>query len=187
MNFIFQETSIPGILVIEPKTFVDGRGFFLEYYNKEAFAKNGFHEEFLQDNHSRSKKGVIRGLHFQINPAPMGKLVKCVRGKIFDVGVDLRKASPTFGKWHGEILSGENHKMLYLPSGFAHGFLSLEDDTDVTYKCTGLYNPENERAIIWNDPEIGIKWPLDQIKEVIISGKDKKHPTLKSACNFIDF
>ena len=180
-KFKFTPTPIPGILIIEPKAFADDRGFFMEFYNQDGFAENGFKEIFVQDNHSRSKKGVIRGLHYQINPYPMGKLVKCARGKIFDAGVDIRKGSPTFGKWFGEILSGENHKMLYFPPGFAHGFLSLDDGTEVIYKCTGLFNAASERAIIWNDPEIGIKWPLEQVKEVVVSERDRKHPGLKDA------
>ncbi|MGB9613659.1 MAG: dTDP-4-dehydrorhamnose 3,5-epimerase, partial [Candidatus Margulisiibacteriota bacterium] len=137
-KFKFTNAPIPGILIIEPHPFFDQRGFFMEYYNKEEFVKYGFTEVFVQDNHSRSKKGVIRGLHYQIHPYPMGKLVKVVRGKIFDVGVDIRKGSPTFGQWFGDYLSGENHKMLYFPPGFAHGFLALEDDTEVIYKCTGV-------------------------------------------------
>lgn len=185
-KFIFTSAPIPGILIIEPKVFSDDRGFFMEFFNRDGFAQFGFKEPLLQLNHSRSKKGVIRGLHYQIYPSPMGKLVKCVSGKIFDVGVDIRKGSPYFGKWYGEILSGENHKMLYFPPGFAHGFLSLEDGTEVIYACTGVYSAENERAIIWNDPDIGIAWPLDQVEKVIISERDQKHPQLKNAeTNFI--
>lgn len=185
-KFKFTKAPIEGILIIEPKVFNDDRGFFMEFYNIDEFAKNGFAEKFIQDNHSRSKKGVIRGLHYQIHPYAMGKLVKCASGKIFDVGVDIRKGSPTFGKWYGEILSGENHKMLYFPPGFAHGFLSLEDGTEVIYKCTGVFNAESERAIIWNDPDIGIKWPLDMVEKVIVSERDSKHPRLKDAeTNFV--
>jgi dTDP-4-dehydrorhamnose 3,5-epimerase len=185
-KFNFANASIPGILIIEPRAFSDDRGFFMEYYNIDEFKSNGFNEIFIQDNHSRSRKGVIRGLHYQIHPSPMGKLVKCVRGKIFDVGVDIRKGSPAFGRWHGEILSGENHKMLYFPPGMAHGFLSLEDGTEVIYKCTGVYSTERERAIIWNDPDIGIKWPVDLVDKVIVSERDGKHPRLKDAeSNFI--
>lgn len=180
IKFKFTNAPISEILIIEPKAFEDSRGFFMEFYNKDGFAENGFNEVFIQDNHSRSKKGVIRGLHYQIPPAPMGKLVKVVHGKIFDVGVDIRKGSATFGKWYGEVLSGENHKMLYFPPGFAHGFLSLEDETEVIYKCTGVFSPANERAILWNDPEIGIKWPLELVKEVIVSERDQKHPGLNA-------
>jgi dTDP-4-dehydrorhamnose 3,5-epimerase len=181
IKFKFSKVFIDGILIIEPKAFEDDRGFFMEYYNKEGFAENGFTEIFVQDNHSRSKKGVIRGLHYQINPAPMGKLVKVVKGKIFDVGVDVRRGSPTYGKWYGEILSEENKKMIYFPPGFAHGFLSLTDGTEVIYKCTGMFSAENERAIIWNDPDIGITWPLDQVSKAIVSDRDQKHPPLKDA------
>ena len=180
-KFKFTPTPLSGLMVIEPKVFSDNRGFFMEYYNKEGYAENGFNETFIQDNHSRSKKGVVRGMHYQIHPHPMGKLVKVVRGKIFDAGIDIRKGSPTFGKWYGEILSGENHKMLYFPPGFAHGFLCLEDNTEVVYKSTGMFDAASERAIIWNDPEVGIKWPLNEVKEVIVSEKDQKHPSLKDA------
>lgn len=185
-KFKFSKTSIDGIIIIEPTCFKDDRGFFMEFFNKEAFTENGLKLVFMQDNHSRSKKGVVRGLHYQINPSPMGKLVKVISGIIFDVGVDIRKGSPTFGMWHGEILSGENHKMMYLPPGFAHGFMALEDGTDVIYKCTELYSAKDERSILWNDPAIGIKWPLDQIKKPIVSAKDQKNPLLKDAeTNFI--
>lgn len=171
--------------MIEAKAFYDDRGYFMECYNQKDFVAAGFNEVFVQDNHSWSKKGVIRGLHYQNNPSPMGKLVRCIKGKIFDVGVDIRKGSPTFGKWYAEILSGENMKMLYFPPGFAHGFLALEDDTHVAYKCTGLYSKENESAIIWNDPDIGINWPLDQVGgRAIVSERDKVHPQLKNARAF---
>ncbi|MBU0573018.1 MAG: dTDP-4-dehydrorhamnose 3,5-epimerase [Candidatus Margulisiibacteriota bacterium] len=184
MNFKFEETSVKGVLRITPKVFADDRGFFMESYSKRGFAEAGFKEEFVQDNHSRSKKGVVRGLHYQLNPSPMGKLLKVVRGKVFDVGVDVRKGSPTFGKWYGEILSGENHTMLYFPPGIAHGFLCLEDGTEAAYKCTGLYDQKAERALLWNDPEIAIAWPLDQVGEVIVSEKDKIAPKLKYADAF---
>ena len=183
-KFKFTPAPVPGILIIEPHAFSDDRGFFMEYYNKDEFAKCGFNEIFVQDNHSRSKQGVVRGLHYQINPAAMGKLVKAVRGKIFDAGVDIRKGSATFGKWYGEVLSGENHKMLYFPPGFAHGFLCLEDNTEVIYKCTGMFSAKDERAILWNDPAIGIQWPIDQVKEVSVSDRDQKHPNLKDATVF---
>jgi len=181
-QFKFSRTNIDGVLVIEPRAFHDDRGFFMECYNLKSFEDNGFTVKFVQDNHSVSKKGVLRGLHYQLHPSPMGKLVRCLKGRIFDVGVDIRKGSPTFGKWFGDILSGENMKMIYFPPGFAHGFLSLEDDTHVYYKCTGLYSKENERAIIWNDPEIGIKWPADEVGgKIILSDRDKVHPRLKDA------
>lgn len=180
-QFRFTKTSIAGILVIEAKAFHDDRGFFMESYHMENFEDNGFKEKFVQDNLSKSKRGVLRGLHYQINPSPMGKLVSCIQGKIFDVGVDVRAGSPTFGKWFAELLSGENKKMLYFPPGIAHGFLALEDETYVAYKCSGLYSKENERAIIWNDPAIGVKWPIDQVSEVIVSERDKAHPPLSKA------
>lgn len=182
--FKFSKVEIPGILVIEPKAFHDNRGFFMECYSTRDFEANGFAKPFVQDNHSVSKKGVLRGLHYQNNPSPMGKLVRCIKGKIFDVGVDIREGSPTFGKWYGEILDDKNMKMLYFPPGFAHGFLALEDDTHVAYKCTGLYSKENESAMIWNDPEVGVKWPLEQVGgEPILSERDKVHPPLKGAIN----
>ncbi|MDD4178679.1 MAG: dTDP-4-dehydrorhamnose 3,5-epimerase [Candidatus Margulisbacteria bacterium] len=180
-NFKFSAAPLKGLLIIEPKAFADDRGFFMETYNKNSFAECGFNEVFVQDNRSRSQKGVVRGMHYQLNPAAMGKLVSVISGKIFDVGIDLRKGSPTFGKWYGETLSGENKRMLYLPPGFAHGFLALEDGTEVLYKCTGMYSPKDERTILWNDPDINIKWPIEGIKEVIVSEKDQKSPGFKSA------
>jgi dTDP-4-dehydrorhamnose 3,5-epimerase len=181
-KFTVTKSPLPGLLAIEPKVFSDDRGFFMEFYNRDSFAELGIKGPFIQDNHSRSSRGTVRGLHYQINPSPMGKLVKCIKGKIFDVGVDVRQGSPTFGKWYGETLTGDNHKMLYLPPGFAHGFLSLEDDTDVIYACTGVYTPKDERAILWNDPEIGIKWPLELVGgKALVSGKDEKNPRLKEA------
>ena len=182
--FKFSKTEIAGILVIEAKAFHDDRGFFMESYNLKDFAANGLNLKFVQDNHSLSKKGVLRGLHYQNHPSPMGKLVKVVKGRVFDVGVDIRKGSPTFGRWVGEVLSGENMKMIFFPPGTAHGFLCLEDDTHVIYKCTGLYSKENESAIIWNDPDVGIKWPLDEVGgQAILSERDKVHPQLKKAVN----
>jgi dTDP-4-dehydrorhamnose 3,5-epimerase len=185
-NFTFKKSPLPGLLIIEPRVFPDGRGFFMEFYNRDEFAQNGLTEPFVQDNHSRSRKGVVRGLHYQIKPAPMGKLVKCASGSIFDAGVDVRKGSPTFGKWYGEILTGDNHKMLYLPPGFAHGFLALDDNTEVIYACTNVYSPESERALLWNDPAVGIKWPLDKAGKVVVSDKDARSPGLKDAdTNFV--
>lgn len=184
-QFKFSKTEISGIIVIEAKAYRDDRGFFMESYNAKAFESNGFAEHFVQDNHSVSKKGVIRGLHYQINPSPMGKLVRCIKGKIFDAGVDIRKGSPTFGKWFGDYLFGDNMKMIYFPPGIAHGFLALEDDTHVYYKCTGFYSKENERAIVWDDPAIGIKWPVSEVGgKVILSDRDKLHPRLSEAEKF---
>jgi dTDP-4-dehydrorhamnose 3,5-epimerase len=180
-KFKLTSSPIPGILIIEPHAFADDRGFFMESYNRDAFAALGFKETFLQDNHSRSQKGVVRGLHYQLEPAAMGKLVSCVHGRIFDVGVDIRRGSPAFGQWYGEVLSGENHKMLYFPPGFAHGFISLEDNSDVLYKCTNVWSPEHERAIVWNDPAVGIKWPLDLAGKPLVNTKDAAAPLLKDA------
>ncbi len=174
----FTKTKIDGIVIIEPNYFPDSRGFFMESYKKSEFAANGISEEFIQDNHSKSTKGVLRGLHYQLATHPMGKLVRCIHGEIFDVGVDLRKGSPTYGQWVGEVLSEENRKMLYIPSGFAHGFYTMSEIAEVMYKCTGEYSQANERALLWRAPEVGIKWPFQG--EPILSEKDKKHPTLKN-------
>lgn len=169
-------------MVIVPRAFHDERGFFMESYNQQNFADSGFNEEFVQDNHSVSKKGVLRGMHYQIEPSPMGKLVRCIKGRIFDAGIDVRKGSPTFGQWFGEELSGENMKMIYFPPGIAHGFLTLEDDSHVYYKCTGLYSRENERAMAYDDPEVGVKWPIKEAGgNIILSAKDQAHPRLKDA------
>lgn len=182
MKFKFTKTAIEGVLIIEPRVFGDDRGFFMEYYNKDAFAEcGGFTDLFVQDNHSRSIKGVVRGLHYQLNPHPMGKLVKVAVGKVFDVGVDIRKGSKTYGKWFGDYLSDENHKMLYFPPGIAHGFMSLADRVELLYKCTGMFNAEAERGIAWDDPAIGIAWPLKEAGNVTVSDRDKKHPLLKDA------
>jgi dTDP-4-dehydrorhamnose 3,5-epimerase len=164
------ETAIAGALIIEPKVFGDPRGFFMETWNAATFAEAGLEMKFVQDNHSRSQRGVLRGLHFQ-NPSPQGKLVRVTRGAVFDVVVDIRKSSPTFGQWLGMELSEENQRMLWVPEGFAHGFLTLEDNTDFVYKCTTLFAPENEHIIAWDDPTIGVDWPLDDITP-LISEKD---------------
>jgi dTDP-4-dehydrorhamnose 3,5-epimerase len=153
----------------------------METYTRDAFEEAGLAAQFIQDNQSKSAKGVLRGLHYQINPHPMGKLVRVLRGKVFDVGVDIRKGSPTFGKHFAETLSEENRKMIYFPAGIAHGFLSLEEGSEVLYKCTGSYNKDSERGILWNDPGIGIPWPIKEVGQVILSDKDKKNPVLKSA------
>jgi dTDP-4-dehydrorhamnose 3,5-epimerase len=167
---IILECNIPGPLIIEPTVFGDDRGFFMESWNAEAFAAAGLDLNFVQDNHSRSQKGVLRGMHFQ-NPKPQGKLVRVVRGSVFDVVVDLRRPSSTFGKWTGVFLSSENKRMFWVPEGFAHGFLTLEDDTDFLYKCTAPYHPENESSLAWDDPTVGIEWPLEGI-ELKLSTKD---------------
>lgn len=153
------ECDIPGPLIIEPKVFGDDRGFFLESWNRRAFSEAGLDLDFVQDNHSRSARGVLRGLHYQ-NPRPQGKLVRVVHGRAFDVAVDIRRSSPNFRRWIGVELSAANKRSLWVPPGFAHGFLTLEDDTDFLYKCTDFYQPEFEHSLRWDDPLIGIDWPL---------------------------
>ena len=164
-------TGIADLFIVEPKVFGDDRGFFLESWNRRSFAELGLDLDFVQDNHSRSAKGVLRGLHFQ-NPNPQGKLVRVVAGRVWDVAVDLRRSSPTFGQWFGLELSARNRLMFWVPPGFAHGFVSLEDDTDFLYKCVGAYDPANEHSLMWNDPAIGITWPLEGI-EPQLSAKDQ--------------
>jgi dTDP-4-dehydrorhamnose 3,5-epimerase len=164
------ETALPGVLIIEPRVFGDARGFFMETWNAAAFAAAGLDLVFVQDNHSRSQKGVLRGLHFQ-NPGPQGKLVRVTSGAVFDVAVDLRASSPTFGRWTGVELSADNKRMFWVPEGFAHGFLTLEDNTDFLYKCTAPYAPHSEHTLAWDDPAVGIDWP-DLGMAPIISDKD---------------
>jgi dTDP-4-dehydrorhamnose 3,5-epimerase len=172
-------TSIPDVLIIEPKVFGDNRGFFFESFNQEAFNNAvGQDVQFVQDNHSRSAKGVLRGLHYQIQQ-PQGKLVRVVRGAVFDVAVDLRKSSATFGQWVGTELSEDNHRQLWVPAGFAHGFVVLSESAEFLYKTTDYYAPEFERCIIWNDPDIGINWPIDD--EPQLSGKDQQGLSLNDA------
>ncbi|HOI84441.1 MAG TPA: dTDP-4-dehydrorhamnose 3,5-epimerase [Acholeplasmataceae bacterium] len=182
MKFI--HTSINNLYVIEPNVFGDSRGWFSEAYNKSVFAKNNINIEFVQDNHSYSaQKGVLRGLHFQNDPFAQTKLVRCTKGKIWDVAVDLRKSSPTYLKWFGLELSAENHKMLLVPQGFAHGFLTLEDNTEVQYKVDNIYDKPSDRSIKYNDPQIGVQWP---VIDVILSDKDLNAPLLKdSDVNFL--
>jgi dTDP-4-dehydrorhamnose 3,5-epimerase len=173
------DTALPEVKLIEPKLFGDDRGFFLESWNARTFAEAGIDAAFVQDNHSRSARGVLRGLHYQM-VRPQGKLVRVVAGRAFDVAVDIRRSSPHFGQWVGYELSAENKRMLWVPGGFAHGFLALEDGTDFLYKCTDYYAPEHDRSIRWDDPAIGIEWPLDGI-EPILSGKDAAAPLLADA------
>ena len=155
-------TKIPGLLIIEPRVFGDERGFFFESFNEKAFAEaTGVKPSFVQDNHSKSAKGVLRGLHYQLPPKAQGKLVRVVQGEVFDVAVDIRKDSPTYGQWVGEILSADNKKQLWIPSGFAHGFLTLSDTAEFLYKTTDYWSPEHERAILWNDATLKIDWPLN--------------------------
>ena len=172
-------TLIPDVLVIEPKVHGDARGFFFESYNKSAFLEaTGLSPTIVQDNHSRSAKGVLRGLHYQIRQ-PQGKLVRVVRGSAYDVAVDIRKSSPTFGRWVGIELSEDNHRQLWVPPGFAHGFVTTSDSADFLYKATDYYAPEHERCIAWDDPEIGIEWPLDGAPS--LSAKDKAGVKLANA------
>jgi len=164
-------TKIQGLLVVEPRVFGDDRGFFLESWNRREFESLGLNIDFVQDNHSRSARGVLRGLHYQ-RPNPQGKLVRVVTGRAWDVAVDLRAGSSTYGHWVGIELSAENKRMFWVPPGFAHGFVSLADGTDFLYKCTSYYDPVNEHSLMWNDPAIGIEWPLEGI-EPKLSAKDK--------------
>ena len=177
-------TAIPDVLIIEPKVFGDARGFFYESFNQKAFNEaTGTNHQFVQDNHSRSAKGVLRGLHYQIQQ-PQGKLVRVARGAVFDVAVDIRQSSPTFGKWVGVELSEDNHRQLWVPPGLAHGFVVLSETADFLYKTTDYYAPQYERCIVWNDPDIGIDWPLAQhaIAEIHLSVKDQQGQSLKAAC-----
>lgn len=167
MNFI--PTALPEVVIVEPKVFGDSRGFFFEAYRQDRFVAAGLPGTWVQDNISRSQQNVVRGLHFQI-VQPQGKLVRCLRGTIYDVAVDVRRSSPTFGKWVGVELSGENKRALYVPIGFAHGFSVLSESADVEYKCTDLYAPQHERSLIWNDPTVGVQWPIEG--DAILSPKD---------------
>jgi dTDP-4-dehydrorhamnose 3,5-epimerase len=172
------ETSIDGMIVIEPSVFSDERGYFMESYNKEEFAKIGLDVDFVQDNESKSGKGVLRGLHFQTK-FPQGKLVRVLQGSVFDVGVDLREGSPTYGCWEGVVLSEQNKRMFFVPEGCAHGFLVVSDFAVFTYKCTNLYHPEYDSGIIYNDKDIDVKWPTENIEQIILSDKDKQLKTLR--------
>lgn len=176
------ETGIKDLIVIEPTVFGDNRGFFMESYSKKDFSEIGMDVEFVQDNHSKSKKGVLRGLHFQTQHV-QGKLVRVTAGSVLDIAVDLRKDSPTFGKHYLVELSADNKKMFYIPSGFAHGFLTLEDNTEFQYKCTDYYAPEFDSGVLWNDSDIGIEWNFEKYglsaEEILLSDKDKKQQALK--------
>ena len=178
MVFIFKKLQIPEVILVTSKSFPDKRGFFLENFKNSEFTTNGIKTKFVQDNFSHSVKGVLRGLHYQKNPKAQAKLVSALRGEIFDVAVDIRKNSPTFGQWVGEILSDENHNSLYIPEGFAHGFCVLSENADVFYKVNNEYSPENERGVLWNDPHINIMWPIDT---PILHEKDSSLPTLENA------
>ena len=178
MPFIFEKTPIEGLTVIKPRVFPDGRGFFVETYKESDFISAGITEKFVQDNHSSSVKGVLRGLHYQKNPFAQGKLVRVTRGCVWDVAVDLREKSATFGKWFGIKLDDVDRTMFYLPPGFAHGFVTLSDTAEFQYKCTAEYNKESEGGIIWNDSDLKIEWPCD---DVMVSDKDKILPSLSSS------
>lgn len=177
-NFVFTKTSIPEVIIVEPKVYGDNRGYFMETYVERDFRNNGIDVSFVQDNQSRSKKGVLRGLHFQ-KKNPQGKLVRCIEGEVFDVAVDLRKNSPTFGKWEGVVLSEDNKKQFYVPEGFAHGFVVLSETAAFCYKCTRYYDPTDEGGLMWNDPDIGIDWNIPDGTEILLSEKDKKNPIFK--------
>jgi len=178
MPFNFIKADIEDLIIVEPRSFGDSRGFFLESYKKSEFESNGINVEFKQDNHSFSTKGVLRGLHYQKFPDAQAKLVRVIKGSVWDVAVDIRKNSPTFKKWAAVELSEENKKMFYIPEGFAHGFLALTDEVHLMYKCSNEYSPQSDAGIIWNDPEIAVKWP---ISSPLLSEKDMKLPLLKDA------
>ena len=177
-NFTFIETDIKDVYIIEPKVYGDNRGYFEETYQYENFKEAGLDMIFVQDNESKSKKGVLRGLHFQTQHS-QGKLVRVLQGEVFDVAVDLRKDSETYGKWTGVRLTSENKKMFYIPENFAHGFLVLSDEATFAYKCTNLYHPEHDSGIIWNDKDINIEWPLEGINEILLSDKDINQQTFE--------
>jgi dTDP-4-dehydrorhamnose 3,5-epimerase len=180
MPFTFEKTDLDGVVVITPRVFPDGRGEFMESYKESEFIANGIDIKFVQDNHSKSSGGVLRGLHYQRTAHAQGKLVRTIIGSIFDVAVDIRKGSPNFGKWVGVELSAENYKMLYVPPGFAHGFLTLTDNVEISYKVTSEYNKDADAGVIWNDPDININWPVPDPQ---LSEKDMALPPLKDADN----
>ncbi len=186
IKFNFIETDIKDLYIIEPTVFGDDRGYFMETYNYNDFEDAGLDMVFVQDNQSKSKKGVLRGLHFQ-KQNPQGKLVRVISGEVFDVAVDLRKTSSTFGKWQGVILSAENKKQFYIPEGFAHGFLVLSDEAEFVYKCTRFYDPADEGGLMWNDPDINIQWPNIPESEVFLSAKDRQNQLLKDIAREINF
>jgi dTDP-4-dehydrorhamnose 3,5-epimerase len=176
----FEPTRLPEVILIKPRVFGDTRGYFFESWNQQQFVNAGIAARFVQDNHSHSVRHTLRGLHFQIR-CPQGKLVQVVRGEVFDVAVDMRRSSPRFGQWVGALLSENNHQMLWVPPGFAHGYLALSDEIDFLYKCTDFYSPEHERAIRWDDPQIGVQWPLPEGVAPILSAKDAAAPLFKGA------
>ena len=176
----FRRTAIPDVVVVEPRRFGDHRGYFMETWRENAFAEQGIGPGFVQDNQSGSGQWALRGLHYQLRQ-PQGKLVRVIRGEVFDVAVDLRRGSPTFGRWVGEILSSDNHRQLWVPAGFAHGFLVLSESAEFAYKCTDYYAPEHERGLRWNDPSVGIEWPLPPGVQPLLSAKDADAPGLAEA------
>ena len=184
-NFTFTRTSIEGVVVVDVKCFGDERGYFMETYKRPDFVAGGIDVEFVQDNQSSSTKGVLRGLHFQIEH-PQAKLVRVLSGTVYDVVVDLRPGSPTWGKWEGVTLSADNHRQLFIPRGFAHGFLVLSDQAEFCYKCDDVYHPNDEGGLMWNDPELGIEWPALEgddafdASKLVLSDKDQRHPSLES-------
>ena len=177
-KFNFIKTSIDGVIIVEPTVFGDDRGYFLETYQYNVFCEGGIDVQFVQDNQSKSKKGVLRGLHFQ-KQFPQSKLVRVISGEVYDVAVDLRPDSPTFGKYEGVILSAENKRQFFIPRGFAHGFVVLSDEAEFVYKVDDFYHPNDEGGLIWNDPDIGIDWPIGNDMEIILSEKDKVNPTFE--------
>lgn len=178
MNVI--TTPIDGLLILEPQVFGDERGFFMETWQRERYREIGIDGEFVQDNHSRSRQGILRGLHYQIQN-PQGKLVRVTEGEVFDVAVDLRRSSRTFGQWHGVVLSGSNHRQFWVPAGFAHGFYVLSESADFLYKCTDYYSPDYERSLRWDDPDVGVEWPLVEGQEPLLSDKDRAGLSLADA------
>ncbi len=178
-KFNFIKTSIDGVIIVEPTAYGDNRGYFMETYQKEDFIKGGIAVDFVQDNQSMSTKGVLRGLHFQ-KQFSQSKLVRCIKGEVFDVAVDLREGSPTFGKWEGVVLSAENKRQFFIPKDFAHGFLVLSDEAEFVYKVDDFYHPNDEGGLMWNDPDIGIDWPISEDMEINLSDKDKLHPPFKN-------
>lgn len=177
------KTTIPEVVLIEPTVYGDHRGFFMETWQDQSFRENVSDTTFVQDNHSKSGQGILRGLHYQIQN-PQGKLVRVTSGSVFDVAVDMRKHSPSFGQWVGFELSAENHRMLWVPPGFAHGFYVISDSAEFVYKCTDYYAPEHERSLLWNDPDIGIDWPLADETMPLLSDKDNKGSTFQNADYF---
>ncbi len=186
----FKRLAIPDVWLIKPKVFGDDRGFFYESFSARAFKEaTGLAPQFVQDNHSKSTRGVLRGLHYQLPPHAQGKLVRVTQGAVFDVAADIRKSSPTFGQWVGEVLSAENHSQMWIPPGFAHGFLTMSESAEFLYKTTDFYEPSSEAAIAWNDPDLAIEWPLEDLKaaglhQPLLSGKDQQAPSFQKAAFF---